>query len=128
MPTTKSVPAVKNNHRLQMPESVRDDPRGKAMWQWAVKSYRYQAADRLALTMLCHAWSDYCRHYDASRTETPKNATSPLTAMFDRVCKMMFCLGMMPSQRPGTAGGEGGGLETRGADGGLPGGDDFDGE
>jgi hypothetical protein len=127
MVKTKTTPEIKSHKRLTMPASVREDGDQKHMWEWAAANYRYQGADRLALTMLCHAWSKYCKAYQAELKDPVTKASSPMTAWYDRVTKMMFCLGMMPSQRQAAGGPDGGAdpLETRGP-GGF--GDDDEGE
>lgn len=124
MAITKSTIAVNKKRHLFIPVSVKNDAVAREMWKWATATYVYGAADRLALTMLCHAWSEYSKHYLMTKSgqDGKGGATSPMTAWFDRVTKLMFCLGMMPSQRTAPGGGpeNAAGLETRGADGSLP--------
>jgi hypothetical protein len=125
MPAIKNLPAIKPKKFFTIPQSVRDDEDARSLWKWALSNYELQAADRLALTMLCHAWSEYTKHYrsyHSAESGGKGSATSPMTAWFDRVCKLMFWLNMMPSQRGTSPGMDGrGGPETRGADGTLPG-------
>ena len=124
----KAVTLAKEHKRLTRP-NMPDDSESARMWAWATKTYNFEGADRLALTMLCHAWEQYCALYKGLKGEEKagrgeRASDVNVCKWYDRVYKLMICLGMTPSQRHAIGAPPAGerleALETRGPGGALP--------
>jgi phage terminase small subunit len=104
----------------------------KEFWDKAVVSCDYLTyADTAVLTMACHAWAMYMNLYKSLENSPDDGKLAGVVCKwFDRVYKLLICLGMTPAQRekmgavPLYEGIGDGGVERRGPGGTMPSMDD----
>jgi len=133
MGTSRTLAHAKPGKRLLKPDF--ESETASRIWDWAVNTYTFEAADRVALILFCDAYSKYettVTRLKGSDGKEYGSITQLCCKWFDRVYKMMIVLGMTPAQRKSIGAPpayEGlGGLATRGMNGEFPDGDDEESE
>lgn len=79
-----------------------NDVAASRVWDWAIRVYKFEAADRMALIMFCQCWSCYQGEHEAIAKSEGKERKLPSDnayKWFGALYKMLISLGMTPAQR-----------------------------